>query len=190
MRMIYKKNRKVNIVALIVISISAIVIISVFIQFPKKIDDLKLSDIQSVKILPERIGMIPAPESGYDFNLNKSEDKILIDKILNEIKSGKIENNDIGQVISNGYTPTRLEIKLKNGTILLITSTVGGKHTTLSNGFTTNLPYNVKNQITIINQNTEQVIRKDCPQTKELIDTRWKKIFNINVKNKSSLNLK
>lgn len=183
--MLYKKNRKVNTVALIVIIIIAIIIISIFAQSQKKFAKLKLSDIERVRILPERIGIIPAPENGCDFNLNKPEDKVIIDKIINEIKLGKIKHNYIGQVISNGYTPTRLELKLKNGTILLITSTVGGKHTTLPNGFTTNLSYNVKNQITIIDDNTKQIIREDCPQTKDLIDNGWKKIFKINAKDKS-----
>ncbi|MFL0268809.1 hypothetical protein [Candidatus Clostridium radicumherbarum] len=134
-------------------------------------------DIKSVKIIPPTLGNVRLGEyKDLYFDLNKKEDKYMVNNILNWLKLGRIMGNASNEAISNGSTPAYFMIELKNGTEIFINSSV-------SEGYINNqklIPsQNIKGQVTIrTNPSKREEIRLLSPELKSFIESGWKDFFD------------
>lgn len=133
---------------------------------------LTLKSVKSVKIVRPYSGIISNYKDLY-FDLNKKEDKDMVNNILSWLKSGRIMGNASNEAVWNGGAPAYLVIELKNGTKIYI-------HSSVSNGgapsySTTDL----KGEVTIRTIPVKQDdIRVLSPKLKSFIENGWKDFFN------------
>jgi hypothetical protein len=157
------------------LTLIAAIVLSAFIIYRMKIKFTvpAINDISSIKMHPAQ-GALKIDDLFFDLNTKKHRD--MVNSILIWLKSGKIMGNAKDEFISDAYSPTSLDIELKDGTSISIISASGSKR--YMDGDTLAVDsQDIPGQVTIYISNGH-TIREFSPELKSFIDGGWETFFN------------
>jgi hypothetical protein len=134
----------------------------------------EIQDIQSVTLIPYRVGGSERVQLVFDFN---NEDHLqAAENILLWLKSASLAGNT-EEVISQGGTPTQLVLILKNNRDMVLTIDSYAFHDEIQRGIEVKVE-DVKSAVAVHMANHKKPIRILSPELGEFISSDWKKVFN------------
>ena len=149
---------------------------SVSTKLPNNIKELKFENVKSARIELATVGASTTKNFTFDFN-NSDQTKTLKD-IISQLNSGEVQGYAEEKVTNKGSSPTLLILELKDGSVIQVKSTVGGKVTKLSDGSTETSQFDIPNEVTISTNSNIKPFRILSPEIRKLSDSGYKDIFN------------